>query len=320
MVGIYKITNQVNGKAYVGLSINIDGRFSRHKSTAFNPNSPGYEYPLYRAIRKYGLESFSFEIIEECDSSELCEKEIYYIALYDTYYNGYNQDKGGNSASHFTKLSEDIVDEIIELLKTSKENSDIIGAEFGVTGRMIRGINSGEFCHRDDENYPIRGSIIEKRQDKFCINCGVKITFDAKGCCPKCSHLAQRRVARPEPLDLANMIKEKGFSEVGRHFGVDCNSIKKWCKAYGIPHKLNDLIIWYDEQVGITEHPKLIETRNNQKASVEQIDLKTGKVIATFDSFSSAASSLGLKKATHISEACRGLQETAYGFKWRYAS
>ena len=99
VIGIYKITNLVNGKSYIGQSVNIQKRFNAHKSVAFNPNDANYNYPLYRAIRKYGLENFSFEVLEECDISELNNKEIYYISKYNTYGKcGYNQDKGGNNA------------------------------------------------------------------------------------------------------------------------------------------------------------------------------------------------------------------------------
>lgn len=319
MVGIYKITNLVNGKAYIGLSINIERRWLRHKHTAFNPNYPCYEYPLYKAIRKYGIDNFSFEIVEECDSSELSEKEIYYISLYDTYYNGYNQDKGGSYASHFTKLSEEMVDEIIELLKTSKENSDLIGAEFGITGRMIRGINSGDCCHKEGEVYPIRPSLYSiDKQEHFCETCGVKINRKAKKYCVECAHLAQRKVERPSPLELAKMIKENGFANTGRYFGVDCNTIKKWCKFYQIPHKIKELIAWYNKQMGIVEIPEPIKVKVDPRKSVEQIDLITNKVIAVFESANAAARHLGKKKGSHISEVCNGIHETAHGYKWRY--
>jgi len=53
MCGIYRITNQVNNKIYIGQSIYIEKRFINHKSTIYNIESESYEYPLYRAIRKY---------------------------------------------------------------------------------------------------------------------------------------------------------------------------------------------------------------------------------------------------------------------------
>ena len=91
MIGIYKITNLINSKSYVGQSIDIERRFKMHKRTAFNKNSDSYNYPLYRAIRKHGINNFSFDILEECLKEELDNKEINYIERYNTYYNTYNK-------------------------------------------------------------------------------------------------------------------------------------------------------------------------------------------------------------------------------------
>ena len=253
MIGIYKITNLINGKSYIGQSTNIQKRFSAHKSVAFNPNDSNYNYPLYRAIRKYGIENFSFEVIEECDVSELNNKEIYYISKYNTYGKlGYNQDKGGNYASHYLKLSDELVDMIIQRLKTSLDNSDDIGKDFGVTGRTIRSINSGEYGYKNSETYPIREHLLKITADDtifYCTICGDKIT-DNSTYCVECAHRMQRRVSeRPGPLELANMIKENGFRAVGKKFGVSDNTIKKWCKHYNIPHKINELIEWYNRQL-----------------------------------------------------------------------
>lgn len=94
--GIYKIYNKVNGKAYVGLSVNIDKRWADHIYKANNPNSKEYDKHLYRAMRKYGLENFSFEILELCDKELLETKEIYYINELNTFNNGYNETIGGD--------------------------------------------------------------------------------------------------------------------------------------------------------------------------------------------------------------------------------
>ena len=320
MCGIYKITNKSNGKAYVGQSICIKTRWKQHKCDAFNPKDPGYEYPLYRAFRKYGLRNFKFEVLEECSVSQLDEKEIYYIAFYDTYYNGYNQDKGGHGASHFIKLSDELVDEIIAILKVSKENSDTIGEKFGVSGSTIRKINTGESCYRENETYPIRHPIwTSDRPDNFCIVCGVRINRAAKCYCPKCSQIAQRRVERPEPLELAKMVKEFGFTEVGRQLGVDGNAVKKWCKQYGVPRRREELITWYNERMGLpaTDIPKRNSTL---KMPVEQIDPATNKVVATYTGVMDAARALGKTNGNQISKACNGKSPMAYGYLWRFAS
>lgn len=94
--GIYKITNIINNNAYIGLSIDVYGRWSSHKQRALK-YSTGKEYDkvLYRAMRKYGIENFTFEVIEECPLEQLAEREKYWIAYFDTYHNGYNQTTGG---------------------------------------------------------------------------------------------------------------------------------------------------------------------------------------------------------------------------------
>lgn len=96
MFGIYKITNKLNNNAYIGKSNNIEKRWATHKQRAFYKNSREYEKALYRAFRKYGLENFSFEVLEEVNSDEeASEREQYWIKYYDTYHNGYNETIGG---------------------------------------------------------------------------------------------------------------------------------------------------------------------------------------------------------------------------------
>lgn len=93
MFSVYKITNMINGRCYIGSSIHPEKRWKQHKNSAFNPNSPGYQYPLYQAFRKYGLENFTFEILSDDFSSieEMEEYEYQAIIQYEGYGKGYNQ-------------------------------------------------------------------------------------------------------------------------------------------------------------------------------------------------------------------------------------
>ena len=99
MVGIYKITNKLNKKVYIGQSVNIEIRFKDHKSKQKRDREP--DSHLYRAIEKYGLENFNFEILEECSVSDLNERESYYIKLLESNDKkfGYNKTRGGDSHS-----------------------------------------------------------------------------------------------------------------------------------------------------------------------------------------------------------------------------
>lgn len=93
--GIYKITNKINNKTYIGQSIDIEKRWKQH---IYRSSLSELEYPekIYQAIRKYGINNFLFEIIEECSVNQLDEKELYWINFYNSYINGYNMVLYGN--------------------------------------------------------------------------------------------------------------------------------------------------------------------------------------------------------------------------------
>lgn len=90
MTGIYKIENLINHQIYIGQSKNIEKRWRDHKNRAKTGTTK-----FYQALREYGIENFSWEIIEECPQEQLDENEIYWIEHYDSYKNGYNSTSGG---------------------------------------------------------------------------------------------------------------------------------------------------------------------------------------------------------------------------------
>lgn len=98
MFYIYKITNLINGKFYIGKSSNPKKRFREHKNDCFskNPKRRNDAPKLYASIRKYGLEHFNLEIIDELEiEKDAYDKETYYIELYDNVKKGLNCTSGG---------------------------------------------------------------------------------------------------------------------------------------------------------------------------------------------------------------------------------
>lgn len=92
---IYKITNDINNKIYIGKTLsNIQKRFQEHKKDSEKISLSNR--PLYNAMRKYGIEHFSIEIVEEPDINILNDREIYWINYYNSYVNGYNATIGGD--------------------------------------------------------------------------------------------------------------------------------------------------------------------------------------------------------------------------------
>lgn len=95
---IYKITCKTTQKIYIGKSEStVEERWKGHCRAAFLESHGDYNFPFHRAIRKYGINDFIVETIDECNNSEkLKEKEIYWISYYNSYEEGYNATRGGD--------------------------------------------------------------------------------------------------------------------------------------------------------------------------------------------------------------------------------
>lgn len=96
MIGIYKITNLINGKIYIGQSVDIDKRIKDHFWKARCKKDISYNSALHSAIRKYGEQNFKYEVLEECTVDVIDERERYYIQKFKSLSpNGYNILVGG---------------------------------------------------------------------------------------------------------------------------------------------------------------------------------------------------------------------------------
>lgn len=100
-IGIYKIQNLFNNKVYIGQSVDIEKRWSTHKAEL--KNNHHHNTYLQNAWNKYGEKSFEFSIIEECTMHQLDQREIYWIAKFNSYENGYNLTSGGGNTDSFSK-------------------------------------------------------------------------------------------------------------------------------------------------------------------------------------------------------------------------
>lgn len=110
---IYKIENRINHKLYIGQTVQtLKERKNQHLR-----DSTKYDYPLYLAMRKYGLDCFEWTIIEEVENSALNEREHYWILFFDSMKKGYNCDEGGSAGI----WSEDIKKKIGDALRGKKQ-------------------------------------------------------------------------------------------------------------------------------------------------------------------------------------------------------
>lgn len=302
--GIYKIENNINHKVYIGQSTNIELRWRHHRSP--DPTIRSI-YPLYRAIDKYGIENFSFDIIEECKKEELDEKEIYWINFYNSFNEGYNQTSGGQGAKDSGRvLNLEQVQEIRKELQSFNKTEKEIAKEYGVSENLIVGINTGYYWGDSNISYPIRK---QTKKLVFCQNCGAELKTYNASLCINCFHEKQRKVKeRPSAEELTQILYEnKGnFSLVGKMFNVSDNTIRKWCKSYNIPFHSSD----YKETKEKIKEKSL-------PISVQQIDKETGEIINQFSSLKEAEQKTGILHIRQASNPENNQRQTAGGYIWK---
>lgn len=154
-----KLSN--NEIVYVGQTVDLQKRRLQHeKYDPHNPSQKEYHYPLSRGIRKYGLEEYQCEVLEEVDLIEnLDEKEKYWIAYFNTYEDPmkYNLTPGGSPKEYtFTWFSEKTIDWAIQLIKNTQLPFQEISNITGISVVMLSEINHGHRRKKDKETYPLR--------------------------------------------------------------------------------------------------------------------------------------------------------------------
>lgn len=131
---IYKITNKVNGKSYIGQTIqNVKERFYQH--CAIKCSQVVLNMAIHKAINKYGKSNFTIEVIEEVESTNLNDREKYWIRYYDSYNNGYNSTEGGQDG---IKLFKNLNTEYIVKEYKSGKSLREIGRLFNVDKQTIK--------------------------------------------------------------------------------------------------------------------------------------------------------------------------------------
>lgn len=165
MAYIYSITNTVNKKSYVGLT-RQDNPTDRWKEHIRNANGDRLHYPLYLAMRKYGIHNFRFKILEECSEEKVSDRERHFIKELNTYGdNGYNATYGGEGWNNKEMKSIGITSYTMEGEKI-KDYDSIIDAskELNIPStsisKAIRGItttaNNLRFSIQEQEPVPVR--------------------------------------------------------------------------------------------------------------------------------------------------------------------
>ena len=151
---IYKITNQINGKVYIGQTNNLERRYKEHW---FRYDR---EQPLYQAFNKYGRENFKMEPIELTENYN--EREQYWIAFYDSYNKGgYNATKGGEENSQSSRINEILLkhyEDILYEIAWTQNSLNSICKKYKFSDPVVDKINLGGYSEQFSSDYifPIR--------------------------------------------------------------------------------------------------------------------------------------------------------------------
>ena len=246
--GIYRIENLVNHKSYVGQAIDIYERWSEHKC-ALNGGYHNNQH-LLRSWRKYGIDSFEFTILEKCNRDVLNEREKYWVEYYDTYYNGYNQTKGGDGC-----LGKEWSDE--ERSRVSRSilqidlNGNVIAHWFGITkAAEMLNLDHRQIWNCASKKYHTKtcGGYIWVYEDEYD-------TFDLNYYTD-----TRNKPIRQYTLDW-KLVKKWESSEATKYIGYEPTTIALVCKgkfkkAYGYIWTYDDVDIdsyieWYNDNFDI---------------------------------------------------------------------
>lgn len=250
MIGIYKIENLINHHCYIGQSVDIENRWKDHRIAAFNKNQSTYDYPIYRAMRKYGLNNFSFEILETCPRDELNTRETYWIGYYHAFTNGYNQTIGGQN-TYYPKLQPQEINEIKERLIHFKDSDThrAIAEDYHVSIDTIQAINNGRAWYDDKLTYPLHESKYACYSVHYytCVDCGKSISKGATRC-NACASALRRKELPITRDELKQLIRTTPFTTIAKQFNLSDNAIRKWCDKYSLPRHSREIKHYSDEE------------------------------------------------------------------------
>lgn len=279
MTGIYKITNKINGKMYVGQSIDIFDRWRQHEQ---NHRLKLSNFAIYRAFDKYGFENFEFSVIEETTKEQLDEREVYWIQTLHTYLkdplcNGYNMTLGGEGNA---SIDAEIVCALWNEGKSVIEIATITGHDRSAVRKyLVDCPNYNEYEARSRGNRTMwenRGESVEQ----YTLTGKYIDTYS----------------------NLAN---------AERHTGVSAKNI--WCAV----SKKSLSAGGYQWKYCIDNSVMLDITKKTKKQRQPVVRMNKDGTTTIYESAAEASRQTGID-ATQIRRVCQGKSLTAGGYKWYY--
>lgn len=263
--GIYKIENLVNGKVYIGQSVDIKARWSCHKSE-FNKNIHSGVH-FQRAWNKYGASNFKLTIIEECEEPLLNEKEIFYIELYQSnnpeY--GYNCESGGREGK---KINEELKKYLSKKIREYFDKTEIVPTAKLKKEEVImikKLLFDGEMTLKEiADMFNINSTNVVKIRDGKTYT-KIKTPYDNMilGKISKKGEKYGKKLTKEQVVEIKKLLTEGNYTQVEianmynvkRKVIVDIKTLKKWIN---VGKEYNELLKNMDYKNGSNNYNSLI--------------------------------------------------------------
>lgn len=230
--GIYKITNTINNHFYIGQSSNLNSRLMEHHRHMRDTKKS--RYILYKAVDKYGVENFNFEILELCEYENLSEREVFYILNLNPHYNIVKSPqlkKGYHSADEETVIK-------VYKLKNEGLNSVEISKIVKLSKKTVRDILHKKTYAHISEKHNLKVLDIESDDAKVIelikqgfLNVDIRLFY------PKCNNRRIKKIK--DDNNLETPIYQISRKEYDKHVeNIKNNKTKEFLKQYCIDNFL----------------------------------------------------------------------------------
>ena len=329
-IGIYKIENIINGKIYIGQSLDISTRITQHKSDLAHNRHPNHH--LQNSYNKYGKDSFVFTILELCSASQLNKKEKYWIEHYGgkNCQCNYNEKDGGRINVHLSEEARKRCGTKNKGKHRSKETEFKKGQHRGCE------FQKGHLPHNIKEvyKYDLKGVFLQKYSSikEAALSNGISSSLITM-CCKKQVTVGggfQWRYKNDIPLMEIKLNKANRKKSIGKtiyQFTIDGIFIKKFNSiaeaAKEIKKSASSISACLSKKNHTCggfqwryEYNQNIGKAKTNKKKIQQFDLEHN-LIKKYDSIKSLDREFRKNSSANIKKAIQN-KKVAYGFFWDF--
>ena len=283
---IYKATNKINGKSYIGQTVDYKSRVWQHMRCYEKEDCKFHD-----AIKEFGSDNFDWEVLETCNGKEKAnDLERKYIELFNSYRNGYNDNKGG-VGGHNARA--------IVCLK--------------LDGEFVKRYDSASDAEKDGFNNVnvllcCKNKLYTCKNHLFMFENDYKENGAKQYVKPESS--SKRKVVQCD-LDGNFISRYDSVQEASEKTGANRTTIsgvlsKKYKSA-------NGFIFVYEEDFPIKDLSVYQKKKKGRK--VAQIDIESGEIVNVYDRIADAGRALGVNYKV-IHKVVDMPDRTAFGYKW----